>query len=71
MFRNHTYENTDELPTAFRIVVQFVVRLAVRLAVRSVLRMCVILYRTHKIFMDFVVYYLHAIDPRIPRLLLN
>ena len=48
-FRNRTYESTDELPTAFRIVVQFVVRFEVW----SVLRMCVILYRTRRNFHGF------------------
>ena len=45
-FRNRTYESTDELPTAFHIVVQFVVRFEIQ----SVLRMCVILYRTRRNF---------------------
>ena len=66
-FRNRTYESTDKLPMALRIVVQFVVRFEVR----SVLYMCVILYRRVEIFVDFVVYYLYAIDPRVPHILLN
>ena len=49
MFRNRTYESTDKLPTAFRIVVQFVVRFEVQ----SILRMCVILYCTRKNFCGF------------------
>ena len=58
MFRNRTYESTDELPTASRIVVQLVVRFEVQ----SVLRMCVILTVRVKILVNFMVYVLLTCD---------